>query len=265
LGDQQGLTVAAPAQARALAPSAAHRAIYWRLSRDVTACLAADRILFLDLACDRYRALPLGLTQAFLSWVQCPGRPPPRSCSSILAELRFDARAARRAGFPQAQEIARPSPIDSARLPRVAVGARDLLSVGRAVVCAAREVRSRPLVVSLERRFRLRQARRETHRELKSRLALFRSARPLVPARRVCLHDCLALIDWLGPASAGIDLVFGVSAYPFTAHCLETCAAAFSRERPGHARWPPGPRDSCTRLALQVEVLTPRRRISGAA
>lgn len=46
--------------------------------------------------------------------------------------------------------------------------------------------------------------------------------------------------------------------------CLETCAAAFSRKRPGHARWPPGRLLSWARLALQVEVLTPRRHHPGA-
>jgi hypothetical protein len=193
--------------------------MYWRLSDSVTACVAAQRILFLDVALDRYRSLPAGNTEGFRSWLQSPGGDPPASCGALLSELRIDARASRSSGFPLPCFVASPRPFDSERLPSADLGAGDLLSVGRALVSAARDVRSRPLGGLLQRRLSNRTRHKGASADLKSKLAIFRSARPLIPVPRVCLHDCLALIDWLGPTGAGIALVFGVSAYPFTAHC----------------------------------------------
>ena len=193
--------------------------MYWRLSQSVTACLAADRIIFLDIACDRYSSLPQTLTGEFLAWLGRPGSPPPNACVRILSDLRVNARDSVAAGFPAECSLARASPIDSEPTPPCRIRARDLVSVARSVISAARDVRSRPLASVLERRLGGRTDQDRTAAGLKAKLAAFRSARPLVPVPRVCLHDCLALIEWLGASSAGVSLVFGVSAYPFIAHC----------------------------------------------
>ena len=54
----------------------------------------------------------------------------------------------------------------------------------------------------------------------------FSAVRRLIPIRRNCLLDSLAMIRWLGP-SEQLALVFGVKLDPFAAHCwvqLEDCA-----------------------------------------
>jgi len=193
--------------------------LYWRLGEGVTACLAADRILFLDLERDRYHALPAPLTSDFLSWLQSPATEPPVSCRAVLLDLRLDHGDGRAVGTPRACAFPRALALDSASLPGCAVRPGDCLSVGTAVIQAWNEVRSRPLAAVLARRFARPQSRTAPAGDLKIRLARFRSARPFVPVPRVCLHDCLALLDWLGPDSAGASLVFGVCARPFSAHC----------------------------------------------
>jgi hypothetical protein len=187
---------------------------YWRLSDTVSACLASDRILFLDIRRDRYLALPSMHNDGFLTWLRSPGDAPPRSCRPMLAQLGVRTGS----GAPAECFVATPAPIDSLYLPPRPVRIGDMLAVGRAVMSASMDVRSRPLAALLGRRLPAAMRDLRPPADLKSRLAIFRSARPFVPVRRVCLHDCLALVDWLGPGAGGITLVFGVSARPFAAH-----------------------------------------------
>lgn len=189
---------------------------YWRLSPTVTACLASGRILFLDIARDRYLALPPVHNEGFLAWLQSPGDEPPQSCLPMLAELGVCDGAMRPA--PVTRFVRAPIPMDSPDLRRRRVRVGDMLSVARAVVAARAAVRSRPLAEVLARYFPTATEALLPAGDLQSRLATFRSARTLVPVRRLCLHDCLALIDWLGPSAGGVTLVLGVSALPFAAH-----------------------------------------------
>ena len=185
------------------------------MSATVTACLAGGRIIFLDVARDRYFALPAARTGEFLTWVGSSGGAlPPRLRPAAMSSGGWD-RTPGRCNVPAT------TPIDSPVLPRVRIGPRDLVGVGRAVRSAAKDVRSKPLREILARRFAGRRRGCSTVPALATKLALFRSARPWIPVPRVCLHDCLALIDWLGPDGGGVELIFGVSALPFAAHCLD--------------------------------------------
>lgn len=186
--------------------------MYWRLSAAVTACVAADRILFLDVAKDRYFALPPSLSESFLTWLEAPQTELPESCAAALAGFGTAGLRPSRCTVPS------PLPLDSKALARHSVSARDLVSVGRCVVSAYREVRSQPLAAVLARRFPASRPKGAPVGDLEARLATFRSARPWIPVPRVCLHDALALMDWLGASAGGVTLVFGVSTYPFAAH-----------------------------------------------
>jgi hypothetical protein len=94
-----------------------------------------------------------------------------------------------------------------------------LVSITRAVKSASKDVRTKPLSRILAERLPVATESSRPVAELFRQLAIFRSARPLIPVPRICLHDCLALADWLGPSFRGASLVFGVSAVPFAAHC----------------------------------------------
>jgi hypothetical protein len=50
-------------------------------------------------------------------------------------------------------------------------------------------------------------------------LSQFMRARPLYPKAQVCLFDSLALAHWLTGQGVRADLVVGVRAHPFAAHC----------------------------------------------
>jgi len=196
--------------------SARQMSQYWRLSETVTACSVSGRILFLDIARDRYVALPPDRNDRFLSWLQSPVDPIPEACGPILAELGLDDRAGRPA--PTSCFVARPMPMDSPYLHRRRVRTREVLSVAQAVISAHADLRSRPLADVLAFYSPPSARGSSSAADLESRLAIFRSARALVPVGRLCLPDCLALIRWLGPSARGITLVLGVSALPFAAH-----------------------------------------------
>lgn len=191
-------------------------ATYWRLGPAVTACRAADRILFLDAARDHYLALPADLTEPFAAWLETPGTGLADPCRSALAEL---APGTKETVTPRRCQIGMPRPRDARVLAPRQPGMSDIAAVGREVFRAWRHVRTRPLAAIAEHRPQ-EPACPALHRaDLETKLALFRSARPLIPVPRVCFHDCLALLRWIGPAAPHAALVFGVSATPFAAHC----------------------------------------------
>lgn len=216
MGNHQGLTIMSPPALTGAGGAVPATSNYWRLSETVTACLASERMLMLDVGRDRYLALPAIQSECFLAWLQSPGDPPPQACVAILAELGISASAAE--GVPVTCSVGIPTPMDSPCLARQRIGLGDVMSVARSVIAARRDLRSRPLAEVLERRFPPTTRGLNSAADLQSRLAIFRSARPLVPIPRVCLHDCLALVDWLGTDALGLTLVLGVSAFPFAAH-----------------------------------------------
>lgn len=194
--------------------------MYWRLTPNLTVCIAAGRVLFLDVARDRYFAAPAAINDEFANWL-CSGltiAASARSCSLLVDLAMLDPEGAEDIA-PKACHVAMPAPLDAQTLPLSRIGPCTIAGVGRAVVRARRDVKNRPLASILAHR--LSPAQYVPNRgvaDRQMRLAAFRTARPLIPVPRVCLHDCLALVDWLGPARAGTQLVFGVAAFPFAAH-----------------------------------------------
>jgi len=195
--------------------------MYWRLTDSVTACIAAGRVIFLDLARDRYFALPDALNEPFASWLTGPTASDlPMALRMALVELAIVSAV--RAGHlaPTPCHVGMPVALDAEKLAPAPITFRNLVGVAAAVVTAWRDVRSKPLASILGRRLPPADFAAPINRADKlARVAAFRSIRPFIPVPRVCLHDCLALLEWLGPSRAGTQLVFGVSAYPFAAHC----------------------------------------------
>lgn len=217
MGHQQGLTMMGPSALAGAGGAPSQTMRYWRVSPTVTACVVSRRLIFLDIASDRYLALPDALTDDFVTWLHSPGTPPPRSCHAMLASLGMTFEDIEHL-VPMECCLAKPQPIDTPTLPAQRVSLAQLFSVGRATYSAWVDVRAGQLRDVLARRIPGPARGSEPTSGLFARLATFRSARPLVPVRRTCLHDCLALFDWLGPDARGVSLVFGVSAYPFAAH-----------------------------------------------
>jgi hypothetical protein len=197
-------------------------AVYWRLGEDVTVAVSAGRAVFLDVARDRYAMLPRAQNATFVDWLDEPHAPMPPECCSAL-EGRVDLGPGGRLALRRVS-LAIPCEVPGTRLPEVRTGWRDAVAVARTVIRAKRLLGRQPLRSNLEHRGRALQYRRPCQpvfdREATlSRAAVYHAVRHLAPARRVCLLDSLALVDWLGDELEGVQLVFGVTAYPFGAHC----------------------------------------------
>lgn len=141
----------------------------------------------------------------------------PPHCRDLLVRFGIVEAGAAATLMATPRTVTRPEAFDSERSPPVPIGARLLWQVGRTVISASREIRAQPLELVLRRRLSAGQADGGAPNRA-ARVAQFHSVRPFIPVPRVCLHDCLALIEWLGGARGGVELVLGVSAHPFAAH-----------------------------------------------
>jgi hypothetical protein len=185
----------------------------------VTVCIAYGRVLFLDIARDRYLGVPTESEPDFIEWLCAAGMTLPERCRDTLVALKIADAAAVTDLNPVRCRVRMPIALDAEPLRRRPVSGQVVVGVARAVLSAWRDVRSHRLQHVIDRRSeRLADGTRRRD-EIEARLADFRSVRPLIPIPRVCLHDCLALVDWLGPSTEGVELVIGVSPYPFSAHC----------------------------------------------
>lgn len=209
---------AMPAPVRA--PARPAMATYWRLNADVTVAVSAGKAVFLDIARDRYLMLPPPLNAVFVEWLGEPAGPMPETCLAALAPRLGLEGEDRRPAHPISLTI--PSDVPGTHLPRVRPGLGEALGVATAVIRAKRMLRKMPLRTNLERRRSAleRPSQRVVDQQTTAgKAAVYHAVRHLAPVRRVCLLDSLALVDWLGEDLEAVQLVFGVTAYPFGAHC----------------------------------------------
>jgi hypothetical protein len=177
-------------------------------------------MILLDAARDRYFAPPRICERDFIEWLSGPPRTAPKSCREALVALKVAHEDQAGDLRPVACSVRMPAPLDPEPLAPVAVSATDFFKLAGILFITWRQVRSRRLQLALDRAFSNRPSEGgSAQTELTAKLAAFRSARPFIPIPRVCLHDSIALVRWLGPSAGGVELVMGVSAYPFSAHC----------------------------------------------
>lgn len=196
-------------------------ATYWHLDEDVTVTLSAGRAVFLDVARDRYAMLPPALNAAFVDWLGEPGSRMPKACLSALA-AKIALKADRVALRPRAVSLTVPCEVPGAKLPAVRPKLGDAVAVARTVARAKRLLARLPLRANLERRRRAldyQPPRRPDPQQVMVKASVYRAVRHLAPVPRVCLLDSLALVDWLSDDLEAVQLVFGITAYPFGAHC----------------------------------------------
>lgn len=186
----------------------------WRLRSDLTACVASGRLILLDESADRYFALSLDQAVPVLDWLRArDGRAAPEALGRLFNEVQEDQLsncAETTVRFPP------PAPNADARAQFSIV---TIVSVGIAVTRTWLTLRSSRLCSILNRHRKIRQSRPDKCRiELRQQSLAFAAARRWWPIKSSCLLDSLAADRWLGsPGNA--QLVFGVSAEPFEAHC----------------------------------------------
>ena len=177
-----------------------------------------DVTVFLDIDNDRYFRLPAGLEPAFraaLSGSTRGGDGLERLIQlGVLEPTPVVDRPERRAAVPVAESLV---DMDAGR---ARAGVTTALAAASSLVRARALLRrgfAKALTVLTHRSGR-RGASREIEAVRSASLA-FLAARRIVPIQPVCLLDSVALLDFLSRRGLDADLVFGVIARPFSAHC----------------------------------------------
>lgn len=193
--------------------------MFWQILPHATACIAAERLILLDIRQDRYFQVPSPAARAMLEWL---GRryacAPPAAVLETLMRSKIFGRMdgeptnalKERVPVPESisavayHECAKPRPI----------------GIARTVAATWLSLRMRPLH-SIVSRLRARTPL-PVRGHLDTTLAEVRTfdrSRGALPIARNCLLDSLALDRWLARRGLGSQLVFGVSPEPFSAHC----------------------------------------------
>lgn len=193
-------------------------------------CLCPDATVFLDIQRDRYFRLPPALETAFRTAL-CGGEAATAAVERLMALGVLE----------RASDSAQPAHREAAAIAASAVdlggertgpGVTTVVWVARSLLKARADLR-RGFASALSG-LAGRSDRRGVSRDPDAVVAAsrtFLSARRLVPIRPVCLLDSLALLDFLGRRNLDADLVFGVIARPFSAHCwLQIGALALNDE-----------------------------------
>jgi hypothetical protein len=177
-------------------------------------CIAQDRVVFLDLERDRYFRLPDAAEQCFLRLVGVPGR----LDAPILSRLAM-LQLVRVPGKEQPRAAA--SPDISGDLPSTS-GSASPWSISRALVSqwrAERWVRRHPLAKIAGRLRRMAPVAGKGGACSHDIVMAHRLASRVLTAHDRCLARSIALLSDLRKAGADAQLVFGVTARPFAAHC----------------------------------------------
>jgi len=165
----------------------------FRLPAHVRACRTGAWFIFLDLKADRYWALP----------ATTPAR-----------EIEQNLKGADCAEAGRAR--ARPG---SSRLMHLLTASPDALAVLEAACWAGQIVKKGRLYCAFEWLEANKGRRSLSFDDVRRAHDRFEKIRAWVPVRYVCLFNSLALMRYLTWRNVGAELVFGVRAMPFAAHC----------------------------------------------
>jgi hypothetical protein len=189
----------------------------YRLRPGLSFCRHGGRTIFLDIDNDRYFELAPPLA---LMLDRVAADPSGRAAAPLIAQ---DLVASAGPGAPPIAPFSWPA-VQNSRLetaPATSPGALDLMLAAYALLTAALRLRRRTFRQNLDRLSR-RRARltKAPGGEAAARLAdRFLAARRWLPFSPICLRDSLALLEYLALHGVAADLVVGIEAAPFSAHC----------------------------------------------
>ncbi len=211
-----------------------------RLHGDLSYCKVDGHLIFLDIQNDRYFRLADYLESALVTCLD--GGDGPESSirrlidEKILVDGPGDSGHAS-SSFPKAPM--RSAMEEAAHAERTSIGVvLDTL----AIVCSTQlQLKTRGLKKALggllalrsQRSSRLSTSRHGESLALEA-AAAFRRARPYVPIDTCCLLDSIAMVRFLASRELHADLVFGVTAAPFSAHCWAQCGTTVLNDALGH-------------------------------
>ncbi len=176
--------------------------------------------LFLDTKADRYCAVPRAASLAPL--LTGEGAPDDRdpACRRLVAQgLLAPLGSHVRACLPTQVAVPRRSIRETGRA-RAPLSWRTTTELVGALLRAQVSLRLGRFDRTLDRlRHRTTRGGAPDLDAIIARSLAFADHRVLAPVNPICLRDSLALLAFLGDAAAGVQLVFGVQAKPFYAHC----------------------------------------------
>lgn len=188
------------------------------LNDDISYCEVDGRLLFLDIARDRYFQIDRADEQRYLA--QLDQLTAARDGPSTLGHVQHHVSA--HTGTRKPSIAPRTSALEQ---PPSAVPLRPtvLLEATWRLLVTRRRLRTRGLKAVLNEasnvRSRLSAIDQSSSTEASTAALTFRRVRPYVPITTVCLLDSIALLHFLAHRGVPADLVFGVTGAPFSAHC----------------------------------------------
>lgn len=190
----------------------------WQMAPYVSFCTGSGRTVFLDIARDRYFALPLPQSAAFLHWQAAPEAVP------APPVLRALAAAGLLVETDKPTAIAPPAiapPRGSLSLAPPAPRLRTICEVAHSMIRVRQALRRRGLAATLDHLCPT--GERTGTGDARERALAFLGVRRHWPAKGSCLPDSLAMIDYLRRHGASASIVFGIIGAPFQAHCWVQC------------------------------------------
>lgn len=186
----------------------------YTLTANVRACVDQSVVVFLDLRNDRYLSVDLKRAPPILG--VCEGASPNAAASLVARGLIEATPKLSRDGQSGAGLAASADP-DHFRSCRVSLA--DVVAMLGACVRASITVRARRLDRAFRAYARGKRVDKPAKTELAELVGRFERIRPWYPRARVCLFDSLALMNFLLAFGHKPEIVMGVRATPFAAHC----------------------------------------------
>lgn len=203
--------------------------------------MAGDRVVFLDVAGDRYFRLPDSLETAFLDEVSGDGARDHQALQRLL-ELRVLIATSSTATDSEIRELvaAGGSAIESEPpAHRVTSGSRlEIFSMVIRTQIGLKTRRFRDVLASAaaerDRSCSDDRWRGSDEDGIREAAAAFAAARPMVPLATCCLLDSLSLLRFLARRRLFAELVIGVTGEPFAAHCWVQAGDLVLNDTLGH-------------------------------
>lgn len=209
-----------------------------QLASDVYACLAGDRLVFLDLPTNSYLCLSAENTQVALRLLSPPDVDRPNQSrvrldsqgkASVVTQALLDRRLLTRASTAERTTNLYSSPMSAGR----EIALSQPTSYGmqivywRAFLASAVSASTklhfwsmRKTVQSIrKRKERAGDRMKRSEAELSTLVTAFNQLRPFYPRAYLCLYDSLALLEFLSRRGFYPLWTFGVKSDPFGAHC----------------------------------------------
>lgn len=196
----------------------------YQIRKELSFCRTAGRLIFLDIEQDRYFHLSSELESQFLAFIETCGDPDLATIDLLDAGLIVESES--EGELPNSSSVPIPSR-SVLELPDCELAAQMSahVHVWTAVVQARLHLKKHRLqdILAATSRYRLRMTDSSTSPDAEQRTlaaaAEFNRLRRSVPIDTRCLIDSIAMTRYLARQHLYTNIVFGVCADPFSAHC----------------------------------------------